>query len=53
MVKDVAKELDLDRHAIKELEMQYMRIQLAKAGTPGPKADAIDGGISIVGKYLL
>ena len=41
-IKDVAKELDLDWHAVKELEMQYMRAQLAKAGTPGPKAIGID-----------
>jgi transposase len=41
-IKDIAKELDLDWHAVKELEMQYMRAQLAKAGTPGPKAIGID-----------
>jgi transposase len=41
-IKDVAKELDLDWHAVKELEMQYMRAQIAKAGTPGPKAIGID-----------
>ena len=41
-IKDVAKELALDWHAVKELEMQYMRAQLAKAGTPGPKAIGID-----------
>ena len=41
-VKDVAKELDLDWHAVNELEMQYMLAQIAKAGTPGPKAIGID-----------
>ena len=41
-IKDVAKELNLDWHAVKELEMQYMRAQLAKAGAPGPKAIGVD-----------
>ena len=41
-IKDVAKELGLDWHAVKELEMQYMRAQIAKVGTPGPKAIGID-----------
>jgi transposase len=41
-IKDVAEELNLDWHAVKTLEMQYMRAQLAKAGTPGPKAIGID-----------
>ncbi len=41
-VKDVAEELNLDWHAVKTLEMQYMRAQLARAGTPGPKAIGID-----------
>jgi transposase len=41
-VQDVAKELKLDWHAVKELDKQYMRAQLAKAGTPGPKAIGID-----------
>jgi len=41
-IKDVAEELHLDWHAVKALEMQYMRAQLAKAGTPGPKAIGID-----------
>ena len=41
-VQDVAKELHLDWHAVKDLEKQYMRAQLAKAGTPGPKAIGID-----------
>ena len=41
-VKDVAKELHLDWHAVKELDKQYMAAQLARAGTPGPKAIGID-----------
>ena len=41
-VQDVAKELHLDWHAVKELEKQYMRAQLARAGTPGPKVIGID-----------
>ena len=41
-IKDVAEELHLDWDSVKALEMQYMRAQLAKAGTPGPKAIGID-----------
>jgi transposase len=41
-VKDVARELHLDWHAVKELDKQYMTVQLARAGTPGPKAIGID-----------
>lgn len=41
-IQDVAKELHLDWHAVKDLEKQYMRAQLARAGTPGPKAIGID-----------
>lgn len=41
-VKDVAKELHLDWHAVKELDKQYRTAQLARAGTPGPKAIGID-----------
>src|SRR5436853_2437503 len=41
-IKDIAQELKLDWDAVKILEMQYMRAQLAKAGTPGPKAIGID-----------
>ncbi len=36
-IKDVAKELALDWHTVKALEMQYMEAQLARAGTPGPR----------------
>lgn len=41
-IQDVAKEVKLDWHTVKELDKQYMRAQLAKAGTPGPKAIGID-----------
>jgi transposase len=41
-VQDVAKELHLDWHAVKDLEKQYMRAQLALVGSPGPKAIGID-----------
>src|ERR1035437_11111521 len=37
-IKDIAQELHLDWDTVKTLEKQYMRAQLAKAGTPGPKA---------------
>jgi transposase len=36
-IHDVAKELKLDWHTVKELDKQYMRAQLAKAGTPAPR----------------
>jgi transposase len=41
-IKDIAEELDLHWETVKTLEVQYMRAQLAKAGTPGPKAIGID-----------
>ena len=41
-IKDIAQELHLDWDTVKTLEKQYMRAQLAKAGTPGPKAIGID-----------
>ena len=41
-IKDIAEELNLHWETIKTLETQYMRAQLAKAGTPGPKAIGID-----------
>lgn len=41
-VADVAKELHLDWHTVKELDKQYMRAQLERAGKPGPKAIGID-----------
>jgi transposase len=41
-IRDVAKELKLDWETVKTLEMQYMRAQLKRAGTPGPRAIGID-----------
>ena len=38
-IKDVAEELQLDWDTVKTLEKQYMRAQLARAGTPGPEGD--------------
>jgi hypothetical protein len=36
-IRDVAKEVYMDWHTVKELEKQYMREQLRRIGTPGPK----------------
>jgi len=41
-IQDVAKELNLDWHTVKELDKQYMRAQLERAGTPTPKIIGID-----------
>jgi len=41
-IRDIARELRLDWHTVKELEKQYMREQLRRAGTPGPKIIGID-----------
>ena len=41
-IKDIARELHLDWHRVKELEKQYMREQLRRAGNPGPKVIGID-----------
>jgi transposase len=41
-IKDVARELRLDWHSVKDLEKQYMREQLRRVGTPGPKVIGID-----------
>ena len=41
-IKDIAQELHLDWDSVKELDKQYMRAQLARAGTPGPKVIGID-----------
>jgi transposase len=41
-IRDVAKELKLDWGTVKTLEMQYMRVQLERAGTPVPRAIGID-----------
>jgi transposase len=41
-IKDVAKELNLHWHTVKELYKHYMREQLRRVGTPGPKVIGID-----------
>jgi transposase len=41
-IKDVAEELHLDWHTVKELDKEYMRVQLERMGAPGPKAIGID-----------
>lgn len=41
-VHDIAKELKLDWHTVKELDKQYMKAQLTKAGKPRPKVIGID-----------
>jgi len=41
-VQDIADELALEWRTVKELEKQYMREQLRRAGTPGPKVIGID-----------
>jgi len=41
-IKDVAKELQLDWHTVKELEKQYMQEQLRRQGSPRPKVIGID-----------
>ncbi len=41
-IKEVAGELLLDWHTVKELDKCYMREQLRRIGTPGPKIVGID-----------
>ena len=41
-IKDVAEELRLGWDAVKELDKQYLRAQLQRVGTPGPKVIGID-----------
>jgi len=41
-IRDVARELKLDWKTVKDLDKQYMREQLRRAGTPGPRAIGID-----------
>ena len=41
-LKDVAEELNLDWQTVKELDKQYMQVQLERTGTPGSKAIGID-----------
>ena len=41
-IKDIAQELNLDGHTVKDLEKQYMTAQLARAGSPAPRTIGID-----------
>ena len=41
-VKEVAEDLFLDWHTVKELDKQYMRAQLRRAGRPAPRVIGID-----------
>jgi transposase len=41
-IRDVVKELKLHWYTVKALEKQYVRAQLKRAGTPGPRAVGID-----------
>lgn len=41
-LKEVAEELFLDWHAVKELDKQYMREQLRRTGCPAPRVIGID-----------
>ena len=41
-IKEVGLELHLDWHTVKELEKEYMREQLSRAGEPRPKIIGVD-----------
>jgi transposase len=41
-IKEIAAELHLDWHAVKDLDKQYMREQLRRAGAPAPRVIGID-----------
>src|SRR5207253_9636939 len=41
-IRDVARELCLDWKTVKSLEMEYMREQLRRTGTPAPTIIGID-----------
>jgi transposase len=41
-IQDIAQELGLHWQTVKDMEKQYMREQLRRAGTPGPKVIGID-----------
>jgi transposase len=41
-LRDVAREFHLDWKTVKALEMQYMREQLRRAGTPAPRVIGLD-----------
>lgn len=41
-IKDVAKELKLNWHTVKELDKQYLKAQLSRSGKPKPKVIGVD-----------
>lgn len=41
-IRDVAKEFHLDGHTVKDLEKQYLRKQIQRAGAPRPQVIGID-----------
>jgi transposase len=41
-IKDVAREFRLDWHTVKEMDKEYMLVQLAKAGPPSPEVIGVD-----------
>ena len=41
-IQDVAKEFHLDWHTVKELDKQYMQVQLDRASKPAPKVIGVD-----------
>lgn len=45
-IRAVARELRLDWKTVKALEMEYMREQLRRVGTPAPTVIGIDGSDS-------
>jgi transposase len=48
-IKEVAEELFLDWHAVKELDKQYRREQLRRAATPAPRVSGSDESASAKG----
>jgi transposase len=50
-IKDVARRMHLDWHAVKELDKIYMREQLRRAGSPTPSVIGVDE-ISIKKRYV-
>jgi hypothetical protein len=50
-IKNIAQERHLDWHTVKDLEKQYMREQLQRAGTPAPKVIGVDE-ISIKKRHI-
>ena len=51
-IKDIAEELKLDWDTVKALEKQYMRAQLARAGTTGAQGDRHRRDLDPQGPYL-